>query len=164
MTLVTTKAKAWGEKWVPNIRLERSWNVNIKRGSYFPFGVLNSKLWPKVKFGVKFATWLLIWKTKKIKAKWHPNWTSNVTLELFSKGYNFAFMSFSIRFCMQELWAHKIMGFIPWIKLGIFWIPLEFETWEFFYHFDATPTTSHKICYMKRGGGFSPSLGHGVSC
>ncbi len=96
--------------------------------------------------------------------KWHPNWTFDVTLELFSKGYNFVLMSFSIRTCMRELWAHKIMGFIPWIKLGIFWIPWEFETWEFFYHFDATPTTSHRGCYMKGGGGFSPSLGYGVSC
>lgn len=78
-------------------------------------------------------------KPKK-KAKWHPNWTFDVALELLSKGYNFAFISFSIKTCIQELWTHKIMGFIPWIKLGIFWIPWEFETWEFSYHFDAMPT------------------------
>jgi hypothetical protein len=48
-------------------------------------------------------------------------------------------------------------------KLGFFWIPWEFETWEFSYHFDASATTSHGVCYMKGGGGFCPSLGYGVS-
>jgi hypothetical protein len=30
-----------------------------------------------------------------------------------------------------------------------------------FFHFDVAPIVNHKIYYRIRGGGFSPSLGHG---
>ncbi len=72
---------------------------------------MNYKLWPeKVKNQIG----------NLIKVKWHINWTCDMTLEFFFKGYNFALESPLIKVCIEEFWAHKIARFITLAKLENF--------------------------------------------
>jgi hypothetical protein len=57
---------------------------------------------------------------------------------------------------MWKLWAHKIVRLVTWAKKKLIG--------QDFLPFWCNPTINYKVYYTEGGGGFSPSLGHNVSC